>query len=107
MPPRRDNRGSGPGDMNRGFPPPSRGGPRGGGMSGGPPDRGYGGNSRAGGGGGMSGGPPERGYGGNSRVGGSGNRGGPPSYGGGNYNGEEEFFSSMIHKSVAMIKGSS
>ncbi|XP_011251505.1 heterogeneous nuclear ribonucleoprotein K isoform X2 [Camponotus floridanus] len=89
MPPRRDNRGSGPGDMNRGFPPPSRGGPRGGGMSGGPPDRGYGGNSRVGGGGGMSGGPPDRGYGGNSRVGGSGgNRGGPPSYGGGNYNGD-------------------
>ncbi|XP_050456159.1 heterogeneous nuclear ribonucleoprotein K isoform X1 [Cataglyphis hispanica] len=86
MPPRRDNRGSGPGDMNRGFPPPSRGGPRGnsgGGMSGGPPDRGYGGNSRvgnSGGGGGYDGGRAGGGYGGN--------RGGPPPYASGNYNGD-------------------
>ncbi|XP_034947774.1 heterogeneous nuclear ribonucleoprotein K isoform X2 [Chelonus insularis] len=74
MPPRRDNRG-GPPDMNRGFPPPPRGGPRNsGGMSSGPPDRGYGGNARSGGYDGGRGG----GYGGN--------RGGPPPFGGGNYN---------------------
>ncbi|XP_033220809.1 heterogeneous nuclear ribonucleoprotein K isoform X2 [Belonocnema kinseyi] len=77
MGPRRDARGGGIPDMNRGFPPSARGGPRGGGMSG-PPDRSYGGNSRGGGGSGSYDGV---------RGGYNGNRGGPP-YGGGNFNGK-------------------
>ncbi|XP_017789216.1 PREDICTED: heterogeneous nuclear ribonucleoprotein K isoform X2 [Habropoda laboriosa] len=82
MIPRQDSR-SIPDAVNRVFPP--RGGLRGGGgggggMSGGPPDRGYGGNSRGGGGG-------SGGYEG-GRGGYGGNRGGHPPYAGGNYNGD-------------------
>lgn len=83
MVPRRDSRS----DMNRPFPLPPRSGPRGaagaGGMSGGPPDRGYGGNSRTG-----TTGAGGGGYDGGRGAGYTANRGGPPPYGGGSYNGD-------------------